>query len=55
MSPYNPKIPPKNEIAAKLFMQRLHALGDTFLSAMQMQVQLMKLTQGKKANYSGVC
>lgn len=50
-----PKIlKPKNEIAAKLFMQWLHVLGGTFLSAMQMQVQLMKLTQGKKANYSSV-
>lgn len=49
MSPYNLKIPPQNETAAKLFM-----LGSTFLSAMQMQVQLMKLTLGKKANYSSV-
>lgn len=54
MSPYNLKTPPKNEIAAKQFMQQLHMLGGTFLSAMQMQVQLMKLRQGKEANYSSV-
>lgn len=54
MSPYNLKTPPKNGVAAKLFMQWLHMLGGSFLSAMQMQVQLMTLTQGKKANYSSV-
>lgn len=54
MSPYNLKSPPKNEAGAKLFTQRLPALGSTFLSAMQMQVQLMKLTQGEKANYSSM-
>lgn len=53
-APSNPKTPPKNETAAQLLMQRLHMRGCMFLSVMQMQVQLMKLRQGKEANYSSV-